>query len=121
KGDAAGATFGQIPEGTFIGVINFLAQVSDYRGQAIKAGHYTLRYALILNDGNHLGVSPSRDFLLLCPVTEDKDPTAQLKPEDTIKLSRLAAGTSHPSPWSLGPVTSSEGLPNVIKNEPEHI
>jgi len=121
KGEVSGAIFGQIPEGTFVGVINFPSPASDYRGQGIKAGYYTLRYGLILVDGNHLGVSPSRDFLLICPVTEDKDPNAQFKPEDTIKLSRTAAGTTHPSPWSLVPVTSAEGLPKVIKDEQEHV
>jgi hypothetical protein len=121
KADIPGANFGQIPEGTFLGVINFPASITDFRGQGIKAGYYTLRYALILNDGNHLGVSPARDFFLLCPVTEDKNPDVQLKPEDTIKLSRNAAGTGHPSPWYLTTATATDGLPRVVKNDQEHV
>src|SRR5262245_24175897 len=41
KGDVPGASFGQIPEGSFIGVINFPSNISDFRGQGIKAGFYT--------------------------------------------------------------------------------
>src|SRR5262245_31980307 len=77
KNEVPGANFGQIPEGAFIGVINFPSNNSDFRGQGIKAGFYTLRFSLILQDGNHLGVSPARDFFLLCPVGEDKDPSTQ--------------------------------------------
>lgn len=120
KAEVPNANFGQIPEGTFVGVINFPAGASDFRGQAIKAGYYTLRYGLILNDGNHLGVSSFRDFALLGPVTDDKD-TAALSFDDMVKQSRIAAGGTHPSPWSLVPATSNEGLPKIVKNEVEHI
>ncbi len=65
KNDVPGASFGQIPEGAFIGVINFPSNTSDFRGQGIKAGFYTMRFGLILQDGNHLGVSTARDFFLL--------------------------------------------------------
>lgn len=121
KEDAAGAVFGQLGEGTLVGVINFPANVSDYRGQGIKAGVYTLRYGLILQDGNHLGVSASRDFLLLCPVAEDKDPNTRLKFDDLLKLSRAASGTGHPTVWSLVQPDSEQGLPKVSKNEHEQV
>ncbi len=121
KNEISGAFLNQVTEGTLIGVINFLTQVTDFRGQGIKAGYYTLRYAAILADGNHLGVSVYRDFVLLSPVAQDKDPNAQLTAEEMIKLSRSAAGTNHPSPWSLVPATSSGKPPQVIKNEVEHV
>lgn len=120
KAEVPNANFGQIPEGTLVGVINFPAGASDFRGQGIKAGYYTLRYGLILNDGNHLGVSSYRDFVLLGLVAEDKD-TAALSFDEMIKLSRNASGTGHPSPWNLLPATSNEGLPKIVKNDVEHI
>ncbi len=120
KAEVPNANFGQIPEGTFVGVINFPAGASDFRGQGIKAGYYTLRYGLILNDGNHLGVSSYRDFFLLGLVAEDKD-TAALSFDDMVKQSRNASGTGHPSPWNLLPATSSDGLPKIVKNDVEHI
>jgi hypothetical protein len=121
KNDVPGASFGQIPEGAFVGVINFPSNTSDFRGQGIKAGFYTLRFALSMQDGNHLGVSPTRDFFLLCPVGEDKDPSAQLKTEDLLKLSRSASGTGHPAVWFVGQATSDKDLPKVVKNEQEHV
>jgi hypothetical protein len=121
KEEIAGANFPQIAEGTFIGVINFPASASDFRGQEIKANFYTLRFGLILQDGNHLGVSPARDFFLLCPITEDKDPNTRLKPEELIRLSRRASGTGHPSVWSLTTATSDKDLPRIVKNEHEHV
>jgi hypothetical protein len=119
--DAGGDVLGQIGEGTFVGVINFPSGASDFRGQGIKAGYYTLRYGLILQDGNHLGVSPTRDFLLAVPVAEDKDPATRLKTDDLFKLSRAASGTGHPSVWSLVQASSSDGLPKAVKNEHEHV
>jgi hypothetical protein len=121
KNEVPGASFGQIPEGAFIGVINFPSNNSDFRGQGIKAGFYTLRFTLMLQDGNHLGVSPARDFFLLCPVREDKDPNTQLKNEDLIKLSRNASGTGHPTVWFVTPATSDKELPKVVKNDHEHV
>jgi hypothetical protein len=121
KNEVQGASFGQIPEGAFIGVINFPSNISDFRGQGIKAGFYTLRFALILQDGNHLGVSPARDFFLLCQASEDKDPTAQSKTEDLLKMSRNASGTGHPTVWYVEQATSDKDLPKIIKNDQEHV
>lgn len=121
KNEVPGASFGQIPEGAFVGVINFPSNISDFRGQGIKAGFYTLRFALILQDGNHLGVSPARDFFLLCPTGEDKDPATQLKTEDLLKMSRNASGAGHPTVWYVGQATSDKDLPRVIKNEHGHV
>ena len=122
KADIPGAMFGQFAEGTLVGVINFPANTSDFRGQGIKAGWYTLRYALILQDGNHLGVSPARDFFLICPAADDKDPNVAMKMEEMLKLSRAAAGAGHPSPWYFGMATSAEKeLPKIVKNEHEHV
>src|SRR5262249_11595987 len=108
-------------EGAFIGVINFPSNNSDFRGQGIKAGFYTMRFGLILQDGNHLGVSTARDFFLLCPVGEDKDPSAQLTTEDLLKLSHSASGTGHPAVWFVAQPTSDKALPKAVKNEQEQV
>lgn len=91
----------ELAESTLVGVISFPKAATDYRGQAIAAGSYTLRYELIPNDGNHLGVSPNRDFLLLVPVASDPDPEATFKFEELVGLSRKATGTHHPGPLSM--------------------
>jgi hypothetical protein len=119
--EVQGANYAKIAEGALVGVINFKSDAVDFRGQALKPGFYTLRYGLILEDGNHLGVSEARDFLLASPVAEDKNPAQQAKTEDLFKISRLASGTGHPSVWSLVPVSSPEGLPKAVKNDREHV
>ncbi|HZQ68305.1 MAG TPA: hypothetical protein VFA68_07280 [Terriglobales bacterium] len=101
KHDVPGALYTQIPDSAFIGVISFPQAAADYRGQSIKAGTYALRYALLPNDGNHLGVAPNRDFLLLVPANSDPDPAKIYKFEELVSLSRTAAGTHHPAPLSL--------------------
>jgi len=79
KKDSQEVIYSQLAESTLVGVLRFPKTGNDFRGQPIAAGFYTLRYALIPNDGNHLGVSPNRDFLLLVPAASDADPKATLK------------------------------------------
>ena len=55
-----------------------------------QTGRYTLRYELIPEDGDHLGVSENRDFLLMIPASADQDPDAVIKFTDLVNLSRKA-------------------------------
>lgn len=82
--------------GQVVGVVRFPRKTTDFRNQEIAAGVYTLRYGLQPVDGNHVGTSETRDFLLLSPAGEDKDP-AKLEAEDLYKFSRDAAETTHPA------------------------
>jgi hypothetical protein len=95
--------FPQISEGTLVGAIRFPSNVIDYRGQPIVAGVYTLRYALIPEDGAHMGVAPpQRDFLLLGPAADDTAP-ATLTRDQTLDMSRKVTHTRHPTVWSMAP------------------
>jgi hypothetical protein len=105
-----GVTFGQIAEGTLLGVMRIAVATTDYRNQKIKPGLYTLRYADNPVDGNHQGVAPQRDFALISPVTEDPDP-ASITRDETIKRSAKTTGTKHPSVWSLWPGDDSATAP----------
>jgi hypothetical protein len=118
KKDSQDVIYTQLGESTLIGVLHFPKAGSDFRGQAIPAGFYTLRYALIPNDGNHLGVAPNRDFLLLIPAASDTDPTATFKFQDLVALSRTATGTKHPGPLSL--VQPDGAGPGVSKDDQDH-
>ena len=109
--------YGDVTPGSFVGVVHFPNAGADFRGQIIKSGYYTLRYDLIPQDGNHLGVSQYRDFLLLVPVAQDSDPAKTLKFEDVVKLSREASGTGHPSILSLDPVEGAPAqFPGALKD-----
>jgi hypothetical protein len=91
--------------GQLIGVIRFPdgSNPTDFRGQALKPGTYTLRYGLQPDDGNHLGTSEIRDFLLGCPPKTDVDPKRVEDIKDLFKLSAQAAGTTHPAIFLLFP------------------
>ena len=117
--DVPGVAYPQLAESTFVGVVHFPKQGSDYRGQSIAPGYYTLRYELLPNDGNHLGAAPNRDFLLLSPAASDPDPAASLKVPDVMDRSRKASGTRHPAPLSLVQPDSSP-TPSVSKGEEDH-
>jgi len=71
------STFTTFPHGALIGAIRFPARHSDRRGQTIKPGVYTMRHSLFPINGDHQGVSPQRDFLILSLAT-DTDGAASL-------------------------------------------
>jgi len=115
KRDVQGALYSQLPDSVLIGLVSFPQATTDYRGQSIKAGVYTLRYALLPNDGNHLGVAPNRDFLLLVPAGADPDPTRTYKFDELVNLSRTATTTHHPAPLSL--VQADHGVTAAFAKE----
>lgn len=101
--------------GELIGVIRYHRKGADFRDQEIPSGTYTVRYALQPEDGNHVGTSATRDFLLLLPVAEDTEP-AVMAEETMWKTSAGAVGTSHPAMLSL--LAAGEGeLPSISHNE----
>lgn len=105
---AANVLYGKIAEGSLVGVVHFRDATKDYRGQAIKAGFYTLRYELIPEDGNHMGVSQYRDFLLLVPASKDTDGTKTVTFTDAVKLSRDSTNTGHPGVMMMDGVSDSD-------------
>lgn len=90
-----------IPLGAFMGVIRFPAKGEDRRGQNLKPGVYALRYGNYPVNGDHQGVAPQRDFLVLTPVADDKTPATIPGFDDLMKLSRKASGTPHPAVLSI--------------------
>ncbi len=120
KKDAEGVTYPQLAESVLVGVMRFPQAAADFRGQKIPAGFYTLRYALMPNDGNHLGAAPNRDFLLLIPAASDANPNATFKFQELMALSESATGTKHPGPLSLVPADSAVTAPSVSKDDQDH-
>ncbi len=82
--------------GQLIGVLHYGRRGSDFRDQPIESGWYTLRFQLQPIDGNHVGTSPTRDFLLA--VAADRDAPGKEWDTDTLnEASAEAAGSSHPA------------------------
>src|SRR5436190_11917331 len=75
--DLPGASWADVPEGTLVGAVKLDVDVKDIRGHVMKAGVYTLRYAVQPKTDDHFGVSPFRNFLLLSPAAVDKDPATR--------------------------------------------
>jgi hypothetical protein len=117
--DVQGALFPQLAESTLIGVISFSKPATDYRGQEVRPGLYTLRYELLPNDGNHLGVADNRDFALLIKAGDDSDPAAKFDFKQLVALSRKATGTGHPGPINLVQ-PASDTVPAISNDGQEH-
>jgi DMSO/TMAO reductase YedYZ molybdopterin-dependent catalytic subunit len=105
-----------VDEGTLVGVVQLEASYHEMRGKPLRPGLYTLRYGLQPENGDHLGVSPYREFLLLSPAAVDTT-AATLGHDGTIALSRQAIGLTHPAVWSLDPPVASGAPRRLIKNQ----
>jgi hypothetical protein len=112
-----GVNFGKIEDGSLVGVIQLESKWADYKKDPIAPGVYTLRYEVMPADGNHMGVATYRDFLLLSPIANDKDPNKNLGFEDMVSLSSEATGVPHPAVLSLFPVWDPVSKPTIIKND----
>jgi len=112
------ATYRLAPS-TFFGVIVFAKNTRDCRGNLIPAGAYNLRYELQPNDGAHLGVTPTPDFLLLVPAAADRDPDQTYSFEQLVSLSKQVTGKNHPAPMNLVPADATQ-FPSVVTDAEEH-
>ncbi len=90
-----------IPHGSLLGVIRFASAGKDRRGQLIKAGTYTLRYSMFPINGEHQGVAPQRDFMVLQSAADDKDPKATPDFATLMSGSEKALGIKHPGVMSI--------------------
>lgn len=101
-GGSDAVTWAEVEEGALVGAVRVSADFRDVRGRVIKPGTYTLRYGIQPQDGDHLGASPNREFLLLSPAALDTD-AAPRGHEGSIELSKQTIGGSHPAIWSIDP------------------
>lgn len=104
-----------VPPGSVIGAIRWHAGAYDRRGQVLKPGVYTLRFSMFPLNGDHQGVAPNRDFLVMTPAADDPSAAAVPKFDDLMKLSRKASGTPHPAVLAMYVVESDfqPGIQNV--------
>ncbi|HXU36389.1 MAG TPA: hypothetical protein VN937_08485 [Blastocatellia bacterium] len=120
KTDQPGAVYTSLGESTLVGVVTFARATTDFRGQSVKPGSYTLRYALHPADGNHMGISPIRDFLIMLPVAMDPNPDASFKFEEMSKMSTKVTGTNHPGVLSLVQIDKAPAVPGVSQDDSNH-
>jgi len=97
---ASEALYPELSKGEFVGVLHLPKGMTDFRGQAIPAGTYTLRYQLLPQDANHMGVSPNPDFLLAVPIASDTELDAVYPYDKLVALSAKSTG-AHPAVIAL--------------------
>jgi len=112
-----GVSFGGVTEGSLVGVILFPEEWSDYKKNPIGVGTYTMRYAVMPADGNHMGVATFRDFLLLLPPSVDSDPGKTLGLAELLVGSGEATGVVHPGVLALYPIWDEVSEPTLSKND----
>ena len=112
-------SWSNVPDGALVGAVRIEKGITDIRGVPVKAGVYTLRFALQPQNGDHMGVSPFREFLLVSPAADDQTPDpAGYK--GAVALAKKTVGKSHPAALALDPPMASEPAGTVTTNDDGH-
>ena len=90
---------------------------TDFRGQELKPGVYTLRYGQQPEDGNHVGTSDLADFLLALPAKIDQDPKPIFGFDDLSSKSAKSAGATHPAIFSMLPAAKAIKTASVTHDD----
>lgn len=117
--EAKGAGWSGVREGTLVGAMRLSEKFRDIRGRVIKPGVYLLRFALQPQNGDHLGVSPHREFLLATPAEEDTT-AAALGHEPAVEMAAKTVNITHPAVLSLDPPDASEAPLTVVQTGAGH-
>ena len=117
KAPASGKpAWADVADGTLVGVMRVGAAWSDIRGYGVKPGVYTLRFALQPQNGDHLGVSPNREFLLVGPAASDTAPDP-VGYKGAVDLAKQTVRRSHPSALSLDPPSATGSPLSPVSND----
>ena len=115
-----GVKFATLEEGTLLGVIRFNTKGSDFKGNEFPAGVYTMRYGMQPRNGDHLGVSETRDFVLLSPLKADTKLEA-VPHKELVNLSVQVSGIKHPTVIYLVKTDGKEKPPRVYQDSTENV
>ena len=117
---ADGPGWSSVESGTLVGAMRVSGSYKEIRGKVVAPGVYTLRYGLQPQNGDHLGISTFREFLVVSPAAVDTDPKV-LGFDGVVALSKQVIGTSHPAGMSIDPPQDAPGaLLSTYKNESGH-
>lgn len=112
-----GVSFTSLEQGVFVGVVHLAQEWRDYKNLKIAPGVYTLRYGIEPQDGNHMGVSIYRDFLLLIPVKQDTEVEVAWTADELYLQSYGATGQPHPGVMALFPIYDEISEPSIVMND----
>jgi len=114
--------YGRLKPGVLVGVVHLLPEaIEDYSAeshdQKLKPGYYTMRYAVMPAGTYEHGVELG-DFVVLSPVSMDRDPARILKPEALAQLGASSTGTDTPATMALvASDTGTQKFPNVTMDD----
>jgi hypothetical protein len=108
-------------EGTVLGAVRVTSEQLDFRSEEIPKGVYVVRLGIQPEDGNHLGVAPTRTFALLIPAKQDTKLDA-VAHKELMKAAAVVNAAKHPSALNQQTVESSGGeFPRLEeRNDGEH-
>ena len=116
---AKAPAWSEVAEGALVGAVRIGSGLNDIRGYTIRPGVYTLRFALQPQNGDHMGISPNREFLLLAPAADDTS-TAPAGYDGAVELAKKAARRSHPASLSIDPPSASAPPLSATTNDLGH-
>jgi hypothetical protein len=112
-------SWADVPEGALTGVVRLGAAWNDIRGYTIRPGVYTLRFALQPQNGDHMGMSPNREFLLPGPAADDTS-VAPVGYDGAVALAKKASRRAHPASISVDPPSTSAAPLTTTTNDLGH-
>lgn len=118
-GAAPGGGWSGVESGTLVGAVRVAGAFKEVRGKPVKPGVYTLRFGLQPQNGDHLGISPNREFLLLSPAASDSD-AKMLGFDGVVAIAKQTTGTSHPASLSLDPPEAAGAPLSSLTTEMGH-
>jgi hypothetical protein len=117
---SGGPGWSGVESGTLVGALRVAGAFKEIRGKVVKPGVYTLRYGQQPQNGDHLGISLFREYLLISPAAIDTDPKV-LGFDGVVALSKEVIGTAHPASLSLDPPEDAPGaVLSTYQNESGH-
>ena len=108
-----------VADGTLVGAMRIASDWNDIRGFTIRPGVYTLRFALQPQNGDHMGISPNREFLLPGRAADDQsvDPVGY---DGAVLLARMTSRRAHPASLSIDPPAASAAPLSTTTNDLGH-
>jgi hypothetical protein len=116
---AKAPAWSDVADGSLVGALRLTSAWNEIRGFTIRPGVYTLRFALQPQNGDHLGISPNREFLLPAPAADDQsvDPIGY---EGAVALARKTSRRAHPAAISIDPPAATAAPLAAASNDLGH-
>jgi hypothetical protein len=119
RAGAKAPAWSDVADGTLVGALRLTSAWNEIRGFTIRPGVYTLRFALQPQNGDHLGISPNREFLLPAPAADDQSPDP-IGYEGAVALASKTSRRAHPAAISIDPPVATAAPLAAATNDLGH-